>query len=241
MVALNFPSKFISWVRICITSAMYSIVINGELEGFFKGEKGLRQGDPISPYLFPLIMEGLYAILQKKIFEGQFNYHPKCSALSISYLAFADDLFLMAGADCHSVAILKEALDDFYYSSGLKPNLLKSQIFFSGVNPAVKTDILSIPPIPEGSLPVKYLGVPLISTRLKYDDCVQLKERTQQRIASWSNSLLSFGGRGRALLIQSVLFSMQNYWCSLFILPQKIVKEVEAMLRAFLWLGLKLK
>ncbi|XP_058222932.1 uncharacterized protein LOC131332652 [Rhododendron vialii] len=152
MVALNFPSKFISWVRICITSAMYSIVIDGELEGFFKGEKGLRQGDPIAPYLFLLIMEGLYAILQKKISEGQFNYHPKCSALSISYLAFADDLFLMAGTDCHSIAILKEALDDFYYSSGLKPNLLKSQIFFSGVNPAVKTDILSILPIPEGSL-----------------------------------------------------------------------------------------
>ncbi|XP_058211548.1 uncharacterized protein LOC131323720 [Rhododendron vialii] len=209
-------------VRICITLAMYSIVRNGELEGFFKGEKGLRQGDPISSYLFLLIMEGLYAILQKKISEGQFNYHPKCSALSISYFAFAYDLFLMAGTDCHSIAILKKALDDFYHSSGLKPNLLKSQIFFSGVNLTVKTDILSILPIPEGSLLVKYLGVPRISTRLKYDDCVQLKERTQQRIASWSNSLLSFWGR--ALLIQS-----------------KIMKEVEAMLRAFLWSGLKLK
>lgn len=81
--------------------------------------------------------------------------------------------------------------------------------------------------------------MPLISTRLRYEDCVQLKDRTQQRIASWTNSRLSYGGR--ALLIQSVLLSMQTYWCSLFILPQKIIKEIEAMLRAFLWSGIHLK
>lgn len=156
------------------------------------------------------------------ISQGQFTFHPKCSELSISYLAFADDLFLLSGADCSSIGIIKEVLDEFFHSSGLKPNLQKSLIFFSGVSNEVKDDILRLLPIPEGSLPVKYLGVPLISTRLKYEDCVQLKENTKQRIESWTNRSLSFGGR--ALLIQSVLFSMQTYWCSLFVLPQKIVK-----------------
>lgn len=66
---MNFPNQFILWVRTCISSTMYSIVINGELEGFFKGDKGLRRGDPISPYLFLQVMEGLYAIFQK-IIEG---------------------------------------------------------------------------------------------------------------------------------------------------------------------------
>lgn len=55
-------------------------------------------------------------------------------------------------------------------------------------------------PIPEGSLPIRYLGVGVISARLRYEDCIQLMERTKQRIVSWSNRLLSFGGR--ALLIQ---------------------------------------
>lgn len=72
MSAMDFPPLFISWIRTCITSAMFFVVINGELKGYFKGEKGLRQGDPISPYLFLMVMEGLYAILQKKISQGQF-------------------------------------------------------------------------------------------------------------------------------------------------------------------------
>lgn len=80
--------------------------------------------------------------------------------------------------------------------------------------------------------------MPLFSTKLKYEDCVQLKERTQQHIANWTIKSLAYAGR--ALLIQSVLFSMQTYWCSLFILPQKIINGVEAMLRSFLWSGLNL-
>lgn len=154
-------------------------------------------------------------------------------------MAFADDLFILAGADCISVEIIKEALTEFYHSSGLKPNLQKSQFFFARVGIELKIAILDILPIPEGFFPVKYLGVPLISTRLRYEDYVLLKERTQQRIEISSNRTLSFGGR--ALLIQSILFNMQIYWCSLFILPQKILKEVEALLRAFLWSGLLLK
>lgn len=117
MTAMEFPSQFITWVRSCISTAMYSVVINGELEGFFKGEKGLRQGDPISPHLFLLVMEGLHATLQRKISQGHFNFHPKCSDLSIYYLAFADDLFLLAGADCPSLEIIKEGWDEFYYLS----------------------------------------------------------------------------------------------------------------------------
>jgi hypothetical protein len=164
---------------------------------------------------------------------------PKCSALSLAHLAFADDLFLLSGADCSSIAIFQSALDDFYLYSGLKPNLQKSQIFFSGVAVDLKRSLLAILPIPEGHLPVRYLGVPLISSRLRYEDCVVLKDRVLQRIMSWSNRLLSFGGR--AQLIHSVLFNIQVYWCSLFILPQRILKEIEGMMRAFLWSGVDLK
>lgn len=86
--------------------------------------------------------------------------------MNISYLAFADDLFLLAGADTSSIGVIKSALEELYLSCGLIPNLHKCQIFFSGVTGAVKADILNLLPIPEGTLPVQYFGVPQISTRL---------------------------------------------------------------------------
>ncbi|KAH7850805.1 hypothetical protein Vadar_003220 [Vaccinium darrowii] len=110
---------------------------------------------------------GFYAILREKIRIGQFTYHPKCSALSLAHLAFADELFLLSRADCHSIVVFQSALDDFYLFSGLKPNLQKSQIFFSGVATDLKRSLLAILPIPEGHLSVRYLGVPLISSRLR--------------------------------------------------------------------------
>lgn len=127
MTAMEFTLQFISWTKTCITSAVYSVVIIGELEGFFKGEKGLRQGDPLSLYPFLLVMEGLCSIMQREIAQVQFTHHPKCNNLSISYLAFLDDLFLLAGADCLSIGIINGALDEFYHSSGLNQTFKRAR------------------------------------------------------------------------------------------------------------------
>ncbi|XP_058185632.1 uncharacterized protein LOC131302856 [Rhododendron vialii] len=81
-----------------------------------------------------------------------------------------DDLFLMSSADCGSLCVYKSALDEFYLFSGFKPNLQRSQIFFSGFDEDLKGALLDILPIPEGHLPVRYLGVPLISSRLRHKE-----------------------------------------------------------------------
>ncbi|KAK4390843.1 hypothetical protein Sango_2147600 [Sesamum angolense] len=87
----------------------------------------------------------------------------------------------------------------------------------------------------EGFLPVRYLGVPLISSRLKIADCKPLIDKLDSRIAGWSHLNLSFAGR--AQLIQSVLSTLHSYWASVFILPKGIIKILEAKLRKFLWQG----
>ena len=71
---LNFPEKLIGWIRECVSSPAYSIILNGQMHGFFKGEKGLRQGDPLSPYLFTLVMQVLPLMIKRRIDEeGNFQ------------------------------------------------------------------------------------------------------------------------------------------------------------------------
>lgn len=127
----GFPDRFIGWITECITTPSYSIILNGETHDFFPGKKGLRQGDPISPYLFTLVMQVLSSIIKKKIdLDGRFKFHPKCAELGISHLCFADDLFLFSHGDPWSVQILKDSLDEFGAVSGLWPNEEKSNVCF---------------------------------------------------------------------------------------------------------------
>ena len=101
------------------------------------------------------------------------RFHPKCAKQGISHHSFADDLFLFSATDPYSIQILKDSLDEFGRCSGLWPNKEKSNIFFGNVSPGIKSLIQSILEFNVGSLPVRYLGVPLISTRLWVKDCKQ--------------------------------------------------------------------
>ncbi|GKB60968.1 sodium/hydrogen exchanger 6 [Tanacetum coccineum] len=90
----------------------------------------------------------------------------RCSKVNLTYLCFADDLMLFSNGDVNYVSLLKAALDKFSGTSGLVPNLEKSFVFFGNVLPHVKYVILNIMQFPVGSLPIRYLEVPLISSRL---------------------------------------------------------------------------
>ncbi|KAL0300285.1 UNVERIFIED_CONTAM: Retrovirus-related Pol polyprotein from type-2 retrotransposable element R2DM [Sesamum angustifolium] len=128
----GFPAVFIRWIEECVTSAHYSVVVNGGVHGFFAGARGLRQGDPMSPYLFVLVMEVLQMILQQFIDQdGQFLYHWRCTELKLFQLSFADDLLLLCKADVQSVNLFRRGLDLFASLSGLHTNPQKSQLIIS--------------------------------------------------------------------------------------------------------------
>jgi hypothetical protein len=150
----------------CVKTASFFVAVNGDLYGFFKGQYGVRQGDPLSLYLFIACMEYFSRMLKQSTRHTDFNFHPKCFALGVSHLAFTDDVLLLCRCDMQSVSILNQQLLAFGWMSSLDTNATKSSIYFGGVGESVKLAILRLTSFLEGSFPFRYLGVPLSPHRL---------------------------------------------------------------------------
>ncbi|KAL0287140.1 UNVERIFIED_CONTAM: hypothetical protein Sradi_7131400 [Sesamum radiatum] len=232
----NFPPKFIIWVEQCISTATFSVSLNGALYGFFQSSRGIRQGDPISPYLFVLVMELWRSLLYIRIQAAeQFQYHWKCKDMGLVNLCFADDVLLFCRGDGQSIQVIKEVLTEFAAMSGLHINPLKSQIILSRSVQSQRQQLIDIMGFQEGTLPLKYLGVPLVASRLSIADCQPLIQKVEGRLAGWNTLNLSFAGRLQ--LLKSVLGSLHTYWASVFILPISDLKVIEERMRGFLWQG----
>ena len=230
---MNFPPQFVGWVRECVTTAMYSVKVNGSSCGYFKGAKGIRQGDPLSPYLFSIAMHVFSCILNNP--PPDFKFHWRCKELSLTHLLFADDVLLFSRGDSPSITHLMDSLVKFGDLSGLNASLLKSSSFFCNCPPDLISWFDNAYSMPRGQLPVKFLGVPLISSKLSVNDCVPLVDRITSKILSWTSLLLSYMGRLR--LIEVVLHSVQNFWTRHFVLPKCIHKLIQQILTRFLWKG----
>ncbi|GJT19110.1 hypothetical protein Tco_0877816 [Tanacetum coccineum] len=135
--------------------------------------------------------------------------------------------------DVASAMVIMESLNEFQHVSGLIPSIPKSTAFFGNVVNHVKVGILSIMPFSEGELPIKYLGVLLILSRLLNKDCKILVEKARNRIGDWKNKSLSFAGRLQ--LCKPVISSMQVYWASILVIPKGITSDIQQLTCGFLW------
>ncbi|KAJ9536687.1 hypothetical protein OSB04_un000160 [Centaurea solstitialis] len=230
----GFHPVLVAWIKEMLSTTTYSVAVNGESWGHFHGKRGIRQGDPLSPYLFTLVMEGFAMTFKQCILEAnRFRYHPGCLEVELTHLCFADDIFVFTGGDVESVEVLKRALFLFEKRAGLSPNLSKSDVFFGNVPDSTRDAILTCLPFRMGTFPIRYLGVPLSPVFLKVSDYGGLLLRVKQRIQNWKMKTLSFGGRKQ--LIISVLQSLQLYWMAIFVFPSSVIHELESTMRAFLW------
>ncbi|XP_074306637.1 uncharacterized protein LOC141641891 [Silene latifolia] len=229
----GFPPRFTKWVLACVTSSHFSLNINGSVEGFFPGQRGLRQGDPLSPYLFVLCMEVLSRLLRTLPTHPGFSYHPKCVKVKLTHLIFADDLLVFTRGDLPSIQAVNSCLSLFAAFSGLKINPMKSSLYFGGVPSQLKKLILSTTGYVEGDLPVRYLGLPLFSSRLTQPMFAPLLDKIRAKISHWANSMLTYAGKIE--LINSVLFGLQHFWGSSVLLPKGIVKHIQKICKNFLW------
>ncbi|GJY79650.1 RNA-directed DNA polymerase, eukaryota, reverse transcriptase zinc-binding domain protein [Tanacetum coccineum] len=202
----KFHEKMVIWIMQCVTTVAFTLNVNGDRIRYFKGGRGLRQGDLISLYLFTLIMEIFSLILLREIDHGpNLQYHFRCKDIKMSYVYFADDLFFTCHGDATSVGVIKKALDAFSACSGLVPNNSNSTAFFRSMNEEESNAISFILPFVTGKLHVKYLGVPLIAKRLGVRDCGCLWDKIKRKKETlWVKWVHSIKLRGKSIWEVSV-------------------------------------
>lgn len=228
---MNFNDIQISWTKECISNPAFSMMINGTPHGFFQGSVGLRQGDPLSPLLFCMVMESLSRGINRCVADGSILCPLRKGDTTISHLLFADDLMIFGSADLASTIALNKLLDDFCAFSGLSINLNKSQIIFSG-STRERTGICHILGMPQATLPILYLGLPLFSSRLKSSDCSKLLQMVQTRLGSWKSNCLSYAGCLE--LLKTIINGMHIYWAHSFLLLVAVSNQIERLMRSFL-------
>ncbi|XP_039020908.1 uncharacterized protein LOC120152868 [Hibiscus syriacus] len=169
--AIRLPMIFTNWIFICFSTASYSISFNGSLSGYFKGARGLRQGDPLSFTLYSC-HEHSSRLLNLAASRGVFGYHPKCKRIGVTHLTFADDLLIFCKGNEESIIGVIVVLDYFYGISCLKLNASKSEFFVVGMSTGVLENIKQTTGFNLSSLPVRYLGIPLLTRKISEKDCM---------------------------------------------------------------------
>lgn len=157
-----------------------------------------------------------------------------CGTITVSHIIFTDDLMVFLKVDKNNGQQLKLILDEFSAISGLNINMQKSSIYFGG-HVKDRQWITSHLGLSTGELPVRYLGLPLLSKRLSVTDCGPLLQAVMACLQSWKAKLLSYVGRLE--LIRTMLSVMHLYWTAMFILPASVLQNIDRVMMHFLWYG----
>ena len=231
MAKLGFDDRWISWIMYCISSVSYQVLINGEAKCQILPTRGIRQGDPLFPFLFIICTEALIAQINGAEIEGRFTGMKIAQGSpTISHLLFADDSLFFCKADIPQCAELLRIINTYGLASGQQLNREKSAVFFwRGIAPELKTALKQAIGInKEGGMGM-YLGLPEKICGSKQEVFSFVQDRLNNRINSWSAKFLSKGGK--EILIKSVAQALPTYVMSCFLLPQTIINKLREQLQ----------
>ena len=235
LLDFGFPECIIGLIMGCISSSSLALIWNGVKLPPFYPSRGLRQGDPLSPYLFVLCMEKLAILINSKVEDGSWNpIKVSRNGPSISHLFFADDCLLFVKAKSAQVRLVSKVLNDFCAVSGLKVNLAKSIVMASKCVPHLKCDkFSSICQMSFIRNISKYLGFPLLSGRIRKEDFHYVLDSLQKKLSGWKSCLLNRAGR--VTLAKSVLSSIPVYPMHIYWMPNNLCDSIDTIVRKFIW------
>ena len=235
MRKMGFHERWVQLVMKCVTSVSYKIKVNGSYTTRIFPQRGLRQGDPLSSYLFILCAEGLSAMLLKAEQEGKIGGIKICrEAPRINHLFFADDSLILMRARADDAKDLRKILEVYERASRQVINKDRSSIMFSPntiqqdrsqmrVNLGIQAEAKS----------ERYLGLPVAVGRSRKKAFEYIKKKIWSRIQGWQEKLLSKAGK--EILIKAVAQSIPTYAMSCFDLTKELCDELSAIIGKYWW------
>ncbi|GKE78397.1 RNA-directed DNA polymerase, eukaryota, partial [Tanacetum coccineum] len=215
------------WISGYLDSAKGSILVNGSPTPEFHFQKGLKQGDPLSPFLFILVMESLHLSFSRVLEAGLFKGININNSLSISHLFYVDDAIFVGKWDTSNIKTIVNVLNCFHMASGLKINLHKSKLTGIGVSKEDVDLAASTVGCSTFSPPFHYLGVKVGATMSRLKSWKEITTKVSSHLSKWKLKTLSIGGR--LTLLKSVITAIPIYHMSLFKVPAGILKELESI------------
>jgi hypothetical protein len=219
--------------------ATLAILINGEATKAFHCERGIRQGCPLSPLLFIMILEGLNILLKNSQVDGHLKGIKVAGLTHILHILFVDDVLILSTANLAEWTIIHSLLNTFCAVSGLEINVHKSVFLVSNAQETLQTKLKELFGIEslELSEGFTYLGYYIKSSTYTKKDWIWLSGKFEGRIHNWRNRLLFMGGR--YVLIKAVLESLPVFWMALAHIPASVLKTLRQLIFTFLWTGNK--
>ncbi|KAJ9547296.1 LOW QUALITY PROTEIN: hypothetical protein OSB04_019839 [Centaurea solstitialis] len=230
---MGFGDKWRAWMQGCIVRAKVSVLINGSPTKEFRLGEGVRQGDPLAPFLFILAAEGLTIAMKE---AQQANILREFGQqYEVSTFQFADDTIFVGDWSAQNAKHLLRVLKCFEVCSGLKINLNKSRLSGVSVNKDEVANMARRLNCKDESIPFRYLGLPVGTNMNLTQHWQPLIEKFRAKLSAWKARTLSIGGR--CCLCKSVLGALGTYLFSLYKAPIKVLNVLEGIRRKFLWGG----
>jgi len=232
--ARGFDDRWCMWVTNILSTGKTSVLLNGVQGRWITCHRGLCQGDPLSPYLFIIVTDVLQRLIQRACRSGALC-HPVDPELPCPVLQYADDTLILTKGDVESMVALRSLLDEFSCATGLTINFHESTFVPLHVQPNTTSLMADALGCPLSNFPQTYLGLPLLTWKLRASYYQPLVDSFDRYLAGWKAKLLSSGGR--VVLINAVLGCLPIYHMSSILLPKRVRETLDAKRRAFLWAG----